>query len=363
MVTAPKRPNPDALLRQINADESDVSFGRLKIFVGYASGVGKSLRMLDEGRRRRERGQDVVVGAIQPQIDECQALLLGKLEVIPLKVIDDVPVLDVEAILKRKPSVCLIDGLAYNNPPGAPHPKRWQDVQQLLEAKISVITSINIQFIEELQPKVEAITRKRATDSVPQNFISSADEIAVVDAPPEICFVRSTELGVDPRILEQRLSELRELALLLAADVVDRQLERYLRQNGLTAAMGAQERILVCISPEFDATAIVASGKRNADRFHGDLYAVYVRNRNLPPAEEAQVQRNLEIAREAGARVEILDREDSGEAILDFARAKGVTQIFLGHSARTSWWQKLTGASLNKLIRQAEGFDVRLFPN
>ncbi len=363
MLTALDRPNPDALLRQIEADESDVGFGRLKIFLGYASGVGKSLRMLDEGRRRRERGQDVVVGAIQPEIDERQALLLQKLEVIPLKLIGGVPVLDVEAILARRPSVCLIDGLAYDNPPGSPHPKRWQDVQQLLDAKISVITSINIQFIHELQPQVEAITRKRVTGSVPQSFIGSADEIAIVDAPPETCFLRSTELGLNPRILEQRLSELRELALLLAADVVDKQLERYLRQNGLTSATGAQERILVCITPDFDATAIIASGKRNADRFHGDLYAVYVRNRNLTPAEETQVQRNLEIAREAGARVEILDQEDSVEAILDFARGKGVTQIFLGHTARTSWWQELTGTSLNELIRRAEGFDVRLFPN
>jgi two-component system, OmpR family, sensor histidine kinase KdpD len=363
MITGSTRPDPDALLRQIEADESDVRFGRLKIFLGYASGVGKSLRMLDEGRRRRERGQDVVVGAIQPDVDEAQARLLHKLELIPLKQVDHVPVLDLDTILKRNPAVCLVDGLAYRNPPGTRNAKRWQDVQELLDAKISVITSINIQFIEELQPKIEAITKKRAAESVPQSFISSADEIVVVDAPPETCFVRSTELGIDPRILEQRLSELREIALLLAADVVDRQLERYLQQNGLTSSMGAQERILVCISPQFDASAIVASGRRNADRFHGDLYAVFVRNQNLTPEEEAQVERNLQIAREAGAQVEVLNEEDPVEAILDFARAKRVTQIFLGHSAKTNWWQKLTGASLDKLIRQAEGFDVRLFPN
>lgn len=363
MIAACDRLDPDALLRRIEADESDIRFGRLKIFVGYASGVGKSLRMLDEGRRRRERGQDVVVGAIQPDIDEAQARLLQKLELIPLKQIDNGPVLDTDTILKRKPTVCLVDGLAYKNPPRARNAKRWQDVQELLDAKISVITSINIQFIEELQPRIEAITRKRAADSVPQSFIGSADEIVVVDAPPEICFLRSAELGMDSRVLEQRLSELRELALLLAADVVDRQLERYLQQNGLTSAMGAQERILVCINPQFDAAAILASGKRNADRFHGDLYAVYVRNRNLPPAEEAQLERNLGIARESGARVEVLDQEDPVEAILDFARSKGITQIFLGHGTKTNWWQKLTGASLDKLIRQAEGFDVRLFPN
>jgi two-component system sensor histidine kinase KdpD len=140
-------------------------------------------------------------------------------------------------------------------------------------------------------------------------------------------------------------------------------LERYLQQNGLASASGAQERILVCLGAQFDATAIVASGKRNAERFHGDLYAVYVRNENLSAAEEAQLARNLEIAHAAGARVEVLDQEDPVEAILEFARAKGVTQIFLGHSSRTNWWQKLTGSSLNKLIRQAEGFDVRLFPN
>ncbi len=355
--------NADALLLAAEPAESDVRSGRLKIFVGYASGVGKSIRMLDEGRRRQERGQDVVIGAAQPSASEAQAQLLRKLEAVPMTVFDGLPAMDVAAVLKRNPAVCLVDGLAYTNPPGARNRNRWQDLQELLHARISIITSVNIQFVEELQPKIEAITGKHVVDSVPQSFISSADEIAVVDAPPETCYLRSAELGLDARAMQQRLSELRELALLLAADVVDRQLEKYLQKNGLTSAMGAQERILVCLSPQLDATKIISSAKRNAERFHGDLYAVYVRNENLTAAEEAQVARNFQIAHAAGARVEILNQEDPVKAILDFARTKGVTQIFLGYSSRPSWWKKLTGASLNKLIREADGFDVKLFPN
>jgi two-component system sensor histidine kinase KdpD len=359
-----RKKTPEELLQQLQAEEDYERQGKLKVFLGYASGVGKSFRMLDEGRRRFERGQDIVVGAIQPKTSPDIEALLTKLDVIPLKTTGAVPVMDVAAILKRHPQVCLVDGLAYDNPPGAPNASRWQDVQELLQAGISVISSVNIQYIDELRERVEKITGKRVTQTVPRSFLNSADEIVVVDAPPEMCISRSHDPGEVQQSAEaQKLSELREIALLLAADVVDRQLESYLQRNGIPQTFGAQERIMVCVTPRANAEAMIASGKRNADRFHGDLTVAYVSQPELSADDQAALERNLAVARTANAHIEILDGEDPVDTILQFARERGVTQIFVGHSTRQSWWQRFTGTPLDRLIHGANDIDVRVFPH
>lgn len=360
-----RRRTPEELLQQAQAEEVYERRGRLKVFLGYASGVGKSFRMLDEGRRRHERGQDVVVGAVQPKTSPDIDAILSTLEAIPLRVVDAVPVMDVPAILKRQPGVSLVDGLAYDNPPGSPNPSRWQDVEQLLEAGISVITSVNVQYIDELRERVEKITGKRVTQTVPRSFLNSADEIVVVDAPPEMCISRASDGPIEPgpSSESQKLSELREIALLLAADVVDRQLEAYLQRNGITQTFGAQERILVCITPRANAEAMIASGRRNADRFHGDLTVAYVSQPEISASDQAALERNLVMARAAQAHIEILDGEDAIDTLLKFARERGITQVFVGHSAREQWWQRLTGTPLDRLIRGANDIDVRVFPH
>jgi len=244
-----RRKTPEELLRECQADEAAAGKGRLKIVLGYASGVGKSFRMIDEARRRRERGQDVAIGALQPQEPpEVEAILL-KLEVIPLITVEGGTAIDVEAIIRRHPTVCFIDGLAYDNPPGLRNPTRWQDVQNLLDAGIKVVASINVQYVAELREQVEAITGKHPTQTVPVSFIKSADEIEIVDAPPEEPIEHYGEERVDTAKRQPRLSKLRDLALVLAADVVDRQLTDYLRQHGIRQQFGAHERILVCITP------------------------------------------------------------------------------------------------------------------
>ena len=172
-----RRRTPEELLREVQAEEARVTRGRLKIFLGYASGVGKSFRMLDEARRRRERGQDVVVGAIQPKAPPEVESLLRKLEIVPLTGTGQESAMDMEALLRRRPAVCFIDGLAYDNPPGQRNPTRWQDAEQLRNAGISVISSINIQYVTELAQQVEAITGKHVAQTVPVAFIKSADEI------------------------------------------------------------------------------------------------------------------------------------------------------------------------------------------
>jgi len=304
-----------------------------------------------------------VVAAIQPKTSHEIQALLAKLPVIPLKTIDNVAVMDVPAILERHPAVCLVDGLAYDNPPGAANPSRWQDVEQLLKAGISVISSVNIQYIDELRERVEKITGKRVSQTVPRSFLNAADEIVVVDAPPEMCIGRGDDEAPGQSSRAQKLSELREIALLLAADVVDRQLEAYLQRNGIASTFGTQERILVCITPRANATAMIQSGHRNAERFHGDLTVAYVSQPELSADDQAALDRNLAIARAANAHIEMLDGEDAIETILKFARERGITQIFVGHSTREGWWERLTGTPLDRLIRGANDIDVRIFPH
>jgi two-component system sensor histidine kinase KdpD len=353
------RPDPEALLRHVQAAEQARHRGALKIFLGYAPGVGKSFRMLDEGRRRRERGEDVVVAAVQPDVSGEVAKILAQLEVIASHIVAGIPVIDVPAILKRRPQLCLVDGLAYDNPPGSRNPKRYQDVEELLQAGISVMSTINIELIEEQQPVMQRILGRTRTDTVPQRLIDSADEVVIVDAPPA-----STDQQLEPGTSRaHQLSQLRERALLLTADVVDRQLEGYLALHGIQPTWGTQERILVCMTPRANAAAMLASGRRNADRFHGELFAIYVNQPNLTPEDRSALARNVTLARAQQAQVDTLDGKDAVRAILDYARAQGITQLFLGHNLRRDWRARLTGSPLDRLIDEAEGMDVRVFPH
>ncbi|MEP7353714.1 MAG: hypothetical protein ABI824_10825, partial [Acidobacteriota bacterium] len=270
----------------------------------------------------------------------------------------------VVAVLRRRPRVCLVDALAYNNPPGSANASRWQDVRQVLDAGIDVITSVNVQYIEELRERVEAITGKHVTHTVPKSFLFGADEISLVDAPPEMTLSRTQEAAQpDGNDFARRLSELREIALLLAADVVDHQLETYLQRNGVSASLGAQERILVCVTPQANARTMIESGRRNADRFHGELVVAYVRQPKLFGDDQILLDRNLAIAREGGAEIQILEGEEPIAAILQFARERGFTQIFVGHSLEQKWWQRWTGSHVDRLVRGARGMDVRIFPH
>ncbi len=345
-----RAPDPDALLREVEAAERVQRRGQLKIFLGYASGVGKSFRLFDEGRRRHQRGEDVVIAAMQSDVPDDVARAIRGLEAVPAKEIDGVPVIDMPALLARHPQVCLVDGLAYDNPPGSRHARRCDDVEELLAAGISVITSVNLEYIAEQQPFVHGITGKTPRATVPQDFIAAADEVVVVDAPP------------DAEARADRLSALRQRALLLTADVVDRQLEQYLRVHGLQSSWGTQERILVCMTPRANAARMLASGRRNADRFHGELFAIYVVQPNLTDEDRMANERNATLARAQNAHLDVLEGDDPVATILDYARNHGITQIFLGHNLRRTWRARLTGTPLERLIRDAEGIDVRVFP-
>ncbi len=310
-IIAERKPTPEELLQRVESDEQFQSRGRLKIFLGYASGVGKSFRMIDEGRRRHERGQDIVVAAIQPSPPADVQQAMSGLELIPGKQVGGVTTMDIPAVLARHPKVCLVDGLAYDNPPGALNPKRWQDVEQLLEAGISVISSVNLQHIEEKRSEVEAITGKHVDETVPMSFLQTADEIVVVDAPAYACMrLEESKVGRTRRLTQLQLSELREIALLLAADVVDKQLERYLARHGLEQLWGTQERILVCLTPNADAHRMLESAARNRDRFHGELIAVNLKRPEWSPEQKAAVKVQLDLARDKRAEIIDLDGEE-----------------------------------------------------
>ncbi|MGD0963664.1 MAG: hypothetical protein ABSA57_07150 [Candidatus Acidiferrales bacterium] len=360
-----RRPDPEQLLAQIQFEERRSRRGRLKVFLGYTSGVGKSFQMLDEGRRRRERGEDVVVCAAQPQYPAEIEAMLRKLEIIPTVKTGEAESIDVPAVIRRHPQVALIDGLAYDNPPGSLNPHRWQDVEQLLEARISVVTTINLQYLEKLRDEVERITGKRASCSIPRGFLdSSADEIVVVDAPAiERLLHRATAPDRAALLAEHKLSRLRELALLVAASVVDHQLESYLRSHGVDQSWGVQERILVCITPGSNAAQMLESGRRNADRFQGEFYVVYVQQSKLPQEKRAILQQNLDYANQLGAQVEVLNDLNATDAILKFARQKGITQIFIGRNTGEGKWPRLWRNPIERLILATEGIDVIVYPH
>lgn len=357
-----RRRTPEEFLRAAQAEEAAAKRGHLKIFLGYASGVGKTFRMLDEARRRRERGQDVVVGAIQPQVPLDAQKLLANIEVVPLKAVGHGVAIDVDALIRRQPAICVIDGLAYDNPPGLRNASRWQDVQQLVDSGIKVIGSINIQYVAELSAQVEAVTGKHVEQTVPIAFVKSADEIEIVDAPAEEPIDSSPEQRLDAERRRQQLSKLRELALVLAADVVDHQLSHYLDCHGIHQQFGAHERILVCITPRANVNEMIDVARTIADRFHGELIVAYVNQPQISAADQATLDEKIALAQAAGARIEILDGDDPVDTLLEFARSSGVTQLFIGHSQRTGMWPRLWGSPVDRLIRQSRGMDVRVFP-
>jgi two-component system, OmpR family, sensor histidine kinase KdpD len=328
---------------------SDSIRGRLKVFLGYASGVGKSFRMFDEGRRRRERGQDVVVGALQAKVPADIQSLLGSMEVIPTLNVKNVLVVDVQAILQRRPQVCLIDGLAYDNPPGSRNSHRWQDVEELLAAGITIVASVNLQHIDDQREVVEKLTGKRVTQTIPREFLNTADEIVIVDAPSEAA--------------TERRSALREMALVLSADVIDAGLQRYMHSHGISQLGGAHERLLICLTPRANVERMMTTARRNAARFHCDMLAAYVRQPGLSDADQKALEQGLAKARKDGAQVEVLEGEDPVETIVRYARSHGVTQIFVGHSAKKDLGTRMFGSTVSRLVRAARGMDIRVFPH
>ncbi len=370
-----QRPSPEALLEAARREDSPL--GKLKIFVGAAPGVGKTYEMLQSAHARLKAGTDVVVGFIETHgRAETEALLRG-LEVIPRKrieykdqILDE---MDLDAVIARHPQIALVDELAHTNVIGSRHPKRYLDVEELLSRGIDVYTAVNIQHIESLNDVVAQITHVRVRETVPDSIFDRADAIELIDLTPDDLIQRLKEGKVyvpqqAERALEHyfspgNLTALRELALRRTADRVDEQLLNHMQANAIAGPWAAGERILVCVSEDPRAVGLVRYTKRLADRLHAPWTAISIETRRSLQLTDEQRDRladTLRLAEALGA--EALTIPAVGRRIADdiisFAHANNVTQIIIGKSSRSRWFEIMRGSVVHELVRRAGNISV-----
>jgi two-component system sensor histidine kinase KdpD len=342
--------------------------GKLRIYLGAAAGVGKTFAMLNEGRRRSEYGEDVVVGFVESHSRRKTAEQIGDLEVTPRKQMpyrDSVfEELDVDAVLARRPRVALIDELAHTNVPGSRNEKRWQDVEELLEAGINVISTLNIQHLESLNDVVEQITAVKQRETIPDEVVRRADELQLVDLTPDALRNRLARGDVYPpeRIdtalanyfRPGNLSALRELALAWLADRVDEGLAEYRGRHGIEQPWETRERIMVALTGSSDGERLVRRAARIAQRTKGDLVAVHVVPQDgLAAASAGLLAQQRELVGELGGMYHEVVGADVGDALLEAARSLNVTQLVMG-ATRRSRWQRLTrGSVIGRVIRES----------
>jgi two-component system sensor histidine kinase KdpD len=372
-----QRPSPEALLEAARREER--RSGRLKIFVGAAPGVGKTYEMLQQARARRQDGYDVVIGVVETHgRKETEALLEG-LEVIPRRRLEYkgqwLEEMDLDAIIARHPQIALVDELAHTNAPGSRHPKRYLDIDELLNRGINVYTTVNIQHIESLNDVVAQITHVRVRETVPDSVFDRADAIELVDLTPDDLIERLKEGKVyvpkqAERALEHyfspgNLTALRELALRRTAERVDEQLLTHMQAHAIPGPWAAGERILVCVSEDPRAAGLVRYAKRLADRLHAPFTAFNVETRrSLQWTEEERdrVADTLRLAQALGGEAITLPGGGRGIAddVIAFAQANNVTQIIIGKSARSRWFELLYGSVVHDLVRRSGNISVHV---
>jgi two-component system sensor histidine kinase KdpD len=342
--------------------------GSLRIYLGAAAGVGKTFAMLNEGRRRAEYGEDVVVGFVETHGRRKTAEQVGDLDVVPRRRVDyrgsPFEELDVDAVLTRKPEVALVDELAHTNVPGSRNEKRWKDVEELLEAGIDVISTLNVQHLESLNDVVEQITAVKQRETIPDEVVRRADELQLVDLTPLALRNRLARGDVYPpeRIdtalanyfRPGNLAALRELALAWLADRVDEGLAEYRKRHGIEQPWETRERVLVALTGSADGERLVRRAARIAQRSKGDLVAIHVVPQDglSAPAAELLAQQH-QLVEEMGGTYHEIAGADIGEALLDAARSLNATQIVMG-ATRRSRWQRLTrGSVIGRVIRES----------
>jgi two-component system sensor histidine kinase KdpD len=372
------RPSPEALLAEARRDEKG-GVGRLRIFVGAAPGVGKTYEMLQTARAKRKEGIDIVVGVVETHgRQETEALLEG-LDVLPRKPVVYVNRIlsefDLDAALKRRPELLLVDELAHTNIPGSRHPKRYQDVEELLDAGIDVYTTVNIQHIESLNDVVAQITHVRVRETVPDSIIDRADAIELIDLTPDDLIQRLKEGKVyvpkqAARALKHyfspaNLTALRELALRRTAERVDEQLLEHMRARAIHGPWAAGDRIVVCVSEDPRAAGLVRYAKRLADRLHAPWTALYVetgRSLQLSEVERDQISQSLRLAeRLQGEAITIpLAARRVADELLSYAQKNNVTHIIVGKSRRARWFEMLHGSIVHDLVRRSGNISVHV---
>ena len=373
---AETRPSPDALLK---AAEKETR-GKHKIFLGAAPGVGKTYEMLSAARRRKEEGIDVVVGVAETHgRAETEAQLAG-LEVVPRRRVEykgrTLEEMDLDAVLKRRPALVLVDELAHTNAEGSRHPKRYLDVEELLTAGIDVYSTVNVQHIESLNDVVARITRIRVRETVPDRVVDAADEVELVDLTPADLMARLREGKVYVREQAQRalrhyfspgnLTALRELALRRTAERVDDQMLSYMREHAITGPWAAGERVVVCLDPNPGAANAVRAAKRTADGLDAELIALYVetdRHATLSEAEHTRLAETMRLAAQLGAEVVTVPGRSVVDEILAFARSRNATRVVVGKSQRSRWFELRHGSVVDQLVRSSSGLAVEVAPS
>jgi two-component system sensor histidine kinase KdpD len=375
MSTEPTRPNPDALLAYAQAEEKQQMRGKLKIFLGYVAGVGKTYAMLQAAHQRQAEHVDVVVGYVETHGRvETEELLKG-LDLIPRKQVEyrnvTLPEMDVDAVLARCPQLALVDELAHTNAPGSRHPKRYQDVEELLDAGIDVYTTLNVQHLESLNDVVAQITGVTIQETVPDRLLDMAHEIELIDLPINELLQRLKEGKVyvpdqAARAIEKffrpgNLTALREIAMRRAAERVDEQMRAYMQTRAIPGPWPAADRLLVCVSPSPLSERLVRTGRRLAEPLNAEWFAVYVETpaqAQLKEADRDRVARTLRLAEELGAKVVTLPGRTVAETIIDYARRHNVTKIIAGKPVRPRWLDWLRGSLVDQIIRGSGNIDV-----
>ncbi len=367
-----RRPDPDALLRRVTIDDRKRT--RLKVFFGFAPGVGKTYAMLESAQRLRAQGVDVVVGLIETHGRAETASLLEGLEVLPRKKLEyrghPLEEFDLVRALARKPAVLLVDELAHSNVGGSRHSRRWQDVLELLDAGIEVHTTLNVQHVESLNDVVEQITHVQVRETVPDALLDRADSIELVDLPPEELLKRLDEgkvyLPTQARLAGEHffrhgnLLALRELALRRTAERVDDEVQAYRKLHEIQTTWPASERILVCVGPAPASARLVRAARRMAAGLRAPWYAAWVSNPVAPmnQADQQRLESHLELVETLGGEVVRLNGPVVADELLTWARAHNVTRIVLGKPTHTWWRDRLRGSLLDAVVRGSGDIDV-----
>ncbi len=371
-----QRPTGEQLLARVQ----HAGRARLRLYIGAAPGVGKTYAMLRDAHDARRQGRDVVVGFVETYQRPDTEAQVGDLEVVPRLSIEYHGVvweeMDVDAILKRKPQLCVVDELAHSNVPGSRHEKRFQDVLELLERGIDVMTAVNIQHLETLNDAVSRATGVRVRETVPDTFLERADEAVNVDVTVEELRSRLRQGKVyKPDKIEQaltnffrkgNLSTLRELALRAVADEVGEKAASYRQREGLEPAL-IPERVMVCMSSAAQAPRVLRTGARIAGRLGARWYAVYVETPREAPgrielADRDSLARNLQLAESLGATIVRVKAERPADGLIAFAKREGITHVIFGQSARSRLEILWKGSTLNRFLEEVRDAAVQVVP-
>lgn len=335
--------------------------GKLKIYLGYAAGVGKTYRMLEEAQTLRSGGVDVVVGYFEPHGRKETIAKTAGLEFVPRRVLayggSEFEEMDTDVVLERKPAVAVVDEFAHSNVPGSKYAKRWQDVHELLDAGIDVLTTMNVQHLESLNDQVWHVTGIRVRETVPDWVVDEADEVVLVDLTPRalrnriergvVYGAEKARRALDNFFAEGNLTALRELAIRHTAHEVEEKLIEPRRD----------ERILICLTGRPASANLIRRGKRMADYLRADCMAVHVGH---TPALDEAVERHMSFARNLRIQTHVVDGEDVPRTITDFARAHRVTQIFMGRSGARPWWKRFGETVVQQVVRQARDIQITI---